>query len=201
MPEEGTHPIFLPSGVHYDVIIWDRMLRTLRSSYRLSQEEAYDLRSIWLTVSTGDTVRVRDWRGWNTTKNMVNPTITALDQPLQNTADNSFLGDGSTTVFQAVINYTAGSIQNTRVITKLRDPPVPKVAVNEIEVFTPGDFTYDADTGLFTFSVAPPNTQTVKAGFYHDIAVRIVGNQAWEEALIAGDLVDISDLELQEVNI
>jgi uncharacterized protein (TIGR02217 family) len=198
-PMEGSKTITLPSGFRKTNLIFDRQLRLLESSYRLGQADAHTLMDIWQVVSTVDSFRARDVRDWNTTTDMTDGAellIGATDMALQNTADLTFLGDGSTTTFQAVKVYTAGATSHVRKIEKLRTGAL--AAVNEVEVFDPADFSVNLNTGIFTFVVAPPNTQTVKWGGVFDVPVHFLGDDGFSMTIIEGGVVDIAGLRLME---
>lgn len=84
-------------------------------------------------------------------------------EPLQNSADDTFVGDNTTTLFRVVAQYEpAGPNPEIRRIFKLRggagDPLVlltKEVRVNGVPQTEGVDFTIDYNTGEVTFTVAP----------------------------------------------
>jgi len=80
-------------------------------------------------------------------------------------------GDGSTTIFQLVKNYTLGSETTSRTITKIVSGTL-LIGVNGVESFDPADYSVDLNTGLVTFVVAPPAAQVVTWGGEFDTPVR-----------------------------
>lgn len=80
-------------------------------------------------------------------------------------------GDGATTAFQLLKAYTFGTVTRTRIIRKPRAGTV-KCGVNGVETSA---FTTDTVNGVVTFDTAPPNGQSVTAGFEFLIAMRVNG--------------------------
>lgn len=77
-------------------------------------------------------------------------------------------GNGETTAFQLVKNYTNGITTHVRKITK---PVAGKLAVAVAGVLTT-DYTIDTTTGIITFTTAPIAEAVITAGFEFDIPVR-----------------------------
>ena len=78
-------------------------------------------------------------------------------------------GDGSTTTFQLIKNYTRGAVTRQRKITRLiADTAV--IYVNGVEQMS--GVTVNEDTGLVTFSLAPGSGAEVTADFQFLLPVR-----------------------------
>ena len=85
------------------------------------------------------------------------------------------LGDGVTTVFQLLKNYTSGSRTWVRTIRK----PVAGttlIALNGVKQ-TGGSYSVDTTTGLVTFVSAPSYGVTITAGYQFDTPVRFDTNK------------------------
>jgi uncharacterized protein (TIGR02217 family) len=79
------------------------------------------------------------------------------------------VGDGTTTVFQLVKTYTAGSRTFTRTIKKPVNGTLGTVTVNG----TPTSCSIDTTTGLITFGSAPANTDPIVVTYCEfDVPVR-----------------------------
>ena len=78
-------------------------------------------------------------------------------------------GDGHTTVFQLVNNYTSGGYSYQRLIKK---PVSGTVKIYLNSVLQSSGFTIDTTTGLVTFTTAPANTVLVNADFQFDVPAR-----------------------------
>jgi uncharacterized protein (TIGR02217 family) len=71
------------------------------------------------------------------------------------------VGDGTTTVFQLIKTYTSYQAESdetdtyTRIITKPAWNTIAGVTVGGVTKNSPGDYTVDYTTGLFTFTTAP----------------------------------------------
>lgn len=92
-------------------------------------------------------------------------------------------GDGTTTVFQLVKLYTAGSRTFTRTIKKPIQATVQKFdgtyCANTVKIYDNGtlktlttDYTVDATTGLVTFATAPASGHAITADFEFHVPVR-----------------------------
>jgi uncharacterized protein (TIGR02217 family) len=102
--------------------------------------------------------RFKDWSDYRSglPSNVPSP----LDQPIGT-------GDGTTTTFQLSKHYPSGAQGWTRTITK---PVVGRVALDGMEQAS--GWSFDATTGLVTFTTAPGTDVAVTAGFEFDVPVR-----------------------------
>lgn len=101
--------------------------------------------------------RFRDWTDYS-----------AFDQQLG-------IGDGATTTFQLIKQYTSGTVTETRTINKpvasgSQISTVPQIYLNSVLQTT--GYTLDYTTGIVTFGSAPSNTVVVSADFEFDVPVR-----------------------------
>jgi len=79
------------------------------------------------------------------------------------------IGDGADTTYQVIRTY--GTVNPyVRDITAIKTGTLA-VYVNGVEKFDPGDYTISA-TGLITFGVAPPSSQSVTADYEFYVPVR-----------------------------
>ena len=78
-------------------------------------------------------------------------------------------GDGSTTTFQLVINYTSGSSTDRRDIAKPVSGSV-KIYVDAVEQLS--GISIDTTTGIITFTSAPAIDEVITADFEFDVPVR-----------------------------
>jgi uncharacterized protein (TIGR02217 family) len=108
-------------------------------------------------------------------------------------------GDGSTKTFQLLKKYSDAVVTRTRNIYKPVTGTV-KSGVNGAEKAITTDWTVDVTTGLLTYGTAPPNGQSVTAGFEFDVPVRF--DDSLDEGMIlnlqqfaAGDFPDLPLVE------
>lgn len=114
--------------------------------------------------------------------------------PIDNTGTLQALGvgDGTTTTFQLVMNYTSGGITTVRKITK---PNVSTVAAFVSGVSTAA--TVNASTGVLTFGTAPASGHPVTASFQYYVPVRFDSDV--NEVTINGLIGGWDRIELVEV--
>ena len=159
-PATSTQVLFTGGGHRKANQRWSQHLRRFQLSYVRKIEDLFALQEIFEAVEgPAHSFLARDWNDWNTRAdaNMApgaETGVTAFDQPLRNTSDNSFTGDGTTKTFQMVKRYVVGSAAHTRVIQKPQSGTI-KVGVDSAEQSDPGDYSFDPATGIVTFVVAP----------------------------------------------
>ncbi len=116
----------------------------------------------------------RAWNDWNTTAGLMEPGdetfITNVDEPLINTVTGLNLGDGSTTTFKMVREYTGSSATalHQRDITKPQNGSVV-IALDAGAKVEGVDYTINYATGVVTFIIAAPTgaeVPTYGASFY-----------------------------------
>lgn len=122
-----------------------------------------------------DSFLMTDPNDWNTGAfqgELTAAVITAFQQPLRNTVTGLYVGDGSTTTFQMMKLYSAGSAaKHYRVIVKPKTGTV-RVGVNAVEQTLTVNFSFSTATGIVTFVVAPANGLSTTWGgeFYTPVA-------------------------------
>ena len=105
--------------------------------------------------------RLRDWSDFSSAAdNLSTPNF--ADQ-------NIATGDGATTIFQLVKNYSSGGVTHTRIVAKPVTGSVV-IGINGTPITT--GWSVDPTTGLVTFATAPAAGQTITAGFLFDVPVR-----------------------------
>ena len=185
----GFHEVQLHPGISYGSRVgpgWENSIIELDSGAdetvqrRSSPRQRYDIgyaikrytdlalvRSFYYArTGAANGFRFKDWTDYCTT---ADGTLTA---PASATGHQDVVigtGTGSLTTFQLIKGYTSGSQTYNRTIRK----PVAgttRVALNTTEQ-TSG-WSVDTTTGIVTFSSAPSNGVSVKAGFQFDVPVR-----------------------------
>lgn len=81
------------------------------------------------------------------------------------------VGDGVTTQFQLIKNYTLGAVNRVRTISTPVDGTV-RVWVNNVEKTSGVDFTVNDTTGIVVFGTAPTSGHNIDASFEFDVKVR-----------------------------
>lgn len=103
------------------------------------------------------------WKDWADYKSgLPRAVVTNADQILGT-------GTGALTTFQLVKRYNSNGNEYARPITK---PVAGTVVVSVNGVAQPTGWTVNTTTGIITFTVAPPNTHIVRAGFEFDVPAR-----------------------------
>jgi uncharacterized protein (TIGR02217 family) len=107
-------------------------------------------------------------------------------------------GDGATTVFQLKKTYVSGPASYPRPITKPVSGTV-KIAVAGLPKVEGTEFTYDASTGLVTFSFPPDIDAQVSAGFEFDVPVRFDTDRITISvaSFQAGEVPDVPVMEVR----
>lgn len=117
--------------------------------------------------------RYKDWADYSSS--IIGSQPSNFDQEL-------FIGDGSTTVFPLIKQYTSG-LEYVREITKPVDGTI--LIAKEGAALTEGvDFTVDYTTGLVTMTTPPATDHVVTGGFYFDVPCRF-GSDELSTNLIA----------------
>ncbi|MFQ6016786.1 MAG: DUF2460 domain-containing protein [Kiloniellaceae bacterium] len=213
-PRTSTRQVFTGSGFRKVNQLWSQKLRKLRLRYVRKISDVYEILRIWEAVEGPvHSFLARDWNDWNTTAGSFEPgdesKVSATDQPLQNTADESFLGDGTTTTFQMVKRYLVGATAaHTRTIQKPENGTV-KVAVDGValsEGGSPDDFTVDYSTGIVTFANPPgagvsPTAVNVTWGGAFRVPVHFAEDEGLIQELRSGKTTGVSGLELLEARL
>lgn len=212
-PMTSVDVVFVGSGYRFANSRWSQKLRKYALQFTSKEIDViYKIRRFWEAMDGPlNSFLIRDWADWNTTAGRMaqgeQSYITATDQPLQNTADSTFLTDGFTTDFQAVKQYTpagAGGPTHTRTIKKIDTSFTPVVALNGV---SQGGWTVDATTGVFSFAGSPnppfggsPTAQALTWGGAFYVPVSFVANE-FESVLRTLKTDGIATIELIEERI
>lgn len=207
-PSKNNQVLFRPNGFRKTNVLMAQFIRKFRIAFPPGRpDKRYEILRIYASVGgTADTFLGRDWSDWNTTDGFMGPTgessITMLDMPLQNTTDQTFVGDGTTTVFQMVKRYIEGaSAVHTRPITKpFIKGLFPLFALDAVQKFSPGDLTFDVTTGLVTFAVAPAAAAVPTWGGLFRIIIGFV-NPDLITQLTSYDVNEVPSVEVIEIRI
>ena len=214
VPLTSTQQVFLTSGYRKANQRWSQKLHRLRLIYARDIQAIHDILKIWHALEgPANTGLVRDWSDWNTTNGRMESgnesLITAFDQPLQNTNDNSFVGDGTTATFQMVKRYLVGATAvHTRTITKPQNGTI-KAAVDSVEVTeggSPDDFTVNYATGVVTFANPPgggvsPTAVPVEWGGAFRIPFHFLEDEGFIERLRNPKVSALPGIELMEARL
>lgn len=119
------------------------------------------------------------------------PTLSPVDQLLGT-------GDGIEDTFNFKKTYTRGGFTKTHTLVLPVESTV-RVAIDAVEIFSPGDFTIDREAGTITLGTPPGVGELVTAGFLYDVPVRFEADDTFEQILIAFELNKVAGLSLWEV--
>lgn len=206
-PETLADVITTTSGYRHTNRLWDQYLRRLTlTSVARTPVNAGVILKVFELVGITDSFLQRDHGDWNTTDGDMRlksgageAAITKDDQPLQNTTDDTFVGDGSTTTFQMTKRRVQNTASHTRLILKPQiTSPAPLVALDGTLKTLTTDYTIAATTGVVTF-VTPPGVgvaPTWGGAFYIPVAF-VTSNM--RQQISAVDIFQILSLELTEV--
>ena len=214
VPVTSTQQVFLTSGYRKANQRWSQKLQRLGLIYVRGTQGIHHILKIWHAMEgPANTFLAEDAFDWNTTDGRMDfgdeSLVTDADQPLRNTADNTFVGDGSTTTFQMVKRYLPSATSaHTRVITKPRNGTV-KVSVDGValtEGGSPDDFTVDYATGIVTFANPPgagvsPTGVPVKWGGAFYVPVHFLEDDGFVERLLTAKAGELPGVELLQARL
>ena len=166
-PSTSVEQVSLSNGFRETNLLWTQKLRQLNIGYpNMTTTDAFEILRIFEAVEGPlNSFLCKDRNDWNTTAgNMQNggeTSITKDDQKLENTVTKLDVGDGSTTTFQCIKDYSSGATAtHRRTILKPQNGAgnfAIKVALDGVLKTEGPDFTVDYSTGIVTFSSAPGN--------------------------------------------
>ncbi len=206
-PRSKTSVVHNAGGFRKTNRIWAQYLRRFNIVQGPKRPEVAALiLAIWETVGgPAGSFLGTDPNDWNSTAGSMGSlglgAITKDDQPMQNTVDGTFVGDGTTTVFQLIKQRSQGVVQvHNRIIDKPRATPVPLVAIDTVLQATPADYSINFVNGECTFVVAlgVGEVPTWGAAFY--IPLAFVGEEL-DQQVINFDLSGFPALELVQVRL
>jgi len=132
-----------------------------------------------------------DFASVNPTTPGLAPTLSALDQTIGT-------GNGATTQFQLIKNYTVGSQNYARPVYH---PVVSSVLISINGVPQGSGWTVSRTTGIVTFDVAPANGLLVKAGYLFDVQVRYDADNSFDAIAASVRAGGYADIPLKQVRI
>lgn len=210
LPASYSYGANLGPGILVDVVTGTagfRKTNVMQTSFTRTYQIGFNVRTperatllmnIYLAINgPGGSFLITDHLDWNSTNGIMGSaglaSITDVDQPMRNTVTGLRVGDGATTVFQMIKDYSAGAQVHTRDIEKPRASPTPLFALDG----TPDTPTVNFANGEATFSPAPGAgvVPTWGAAFY--VRGAFVSLKALQE-LTTFDLVSTPDVELIE---
>ena len=210
-PLTSTQQVFTAGGHRSVNQLWSQKLHRLQLRYLRRGEDLYEILKIWQALEGPvHSCLVRDWLDWNSTDGAFEPgdeaKVTAFDQPLRNSTDQSFAGDGITTDFQTVKRYGMGaSALHSRRITKPQSGTI-RIAVDGVEKSEGADFSVDYGSGTVTFATAPgtgqsPSAVAVTWGGAFYIPAHFVDDGTFVESLRSARVNELPSLEMLEVRL
>jgi uncharacterized protein (TIGR02217 family) len=178
-PKFKTTLFAADSGYEQRIATW----RNLRAEYEVghnvkTREQMDEVRAFFLAVGRGRAYpfRFKDWNDYQ-----INQEIIAT-------------GDGVAKAFQITKTYNSTQSQSgaehayVRKLTKIAWDTVAGVAVDEVVMVSPDDYSVDEDSGIITFVVAPAVDAEIKIGHaeFHvpvrfDIDHFSVSYEEWEQ--------------------
>lgn len=192
-PQFKTDIVVADSGREERVSRWEGPRWTFNPAWALkSSSDMYSLQEFYVArEGSAHGFRYKDWFDFSSASDGVG-TVDDEDQLLG-------YGDGSETQFQLRKAYASGSATRYRNITKPVSGTVV-VSVNSVAQTEGVDFTVNTTNGLITFSSAPANGATIKAGFQFDVPVRFdIGDELLELSYDFFDTGSIPDIPLIEL--
>lgn len=153
-PEYLTDVVMTQSGYEQRNASWSQARARYNVAHGIKTQAQLDILVAFFRARKGrlDGFRFKDWVDYQAVSQIIG------------------MGDGSTTVFQLVKNYSSGSVTEQRSITK----PV----ANTINVYfdsvlqNTSEYTLNVTNGQVTFNTAPANNVVITADFEFDVPVR-----------------------------
>lgn len=161
-PKRLTQVVNLKSGFEQRNQVWAHSRRMYDAGVGIRNlDQIHDILQFW-EARNGQLHGFR-WKDWADYKSCA-PTQTPAD-------DDQIIGtgDGVEVDFQLVKRYESGGDEYARPIKK---PVAGTVVVSVNGVSQASGWSIDTVTGIITFSVAPPNTHIVRAGYEFDVPAR-----------------------------
>ncbi|MDX2073491.1 MAG: DUF2460 domain-containing protein [Alphaproteobacteria bacterium] len=180
-PEYSTDIIITQGGYEQRNINWAAARARYNVAYGVRTQEQLDALIAFFRARKGraDGFRFKDWTDYQATGQLIGT------------------GDGSTTQFQLVKNYTSGSITDSRTVTK---PVSGSASIYLAGVLQTTGYSLSTTTGIVTFSSAPAGGVAITATFDFDVPVRFDTDRL-SASLDSYGLSSISDIPLVEVRV
>jgi len=179
-PGFRTQVIELASGAEERIARWENPRHRYDVGYGIRTYDALMIVKRFFLARRGALrgFKLKDWQDYATNSTHVlyrasDPAVTGADQPMNATIGTVTLGqgDGTETQFQLTKEYDDDILDYVRNITRPRSGTVI-VQVNAVTQTEGVDYTINYQTGVVTFTVAPPAGQTVRWGGEFDVVVR-----------------------------
>lgn len=209
-PSTSVEQVSLSNGFRETNLLWTQKLRRLNIGYpNMTPTDAFVILKIFEAVEGPlHSFLSKDRNDWNTTAgNMENggeSSITKDDQKLENTADQTDVGDGTEKDFLCLKDYSSGSTAtHRRYITKPQDGTgdfAIKVALDGVLKTEGVDYTVNYSTGVISFTVAPGIGVVPTAGFAFYVPVAFVSDD-FLALLLQPGITSVPDIPLMEVRI
>jgi uncharacterized protein (TIGR02217 family) len=162
-PNFSTEIVVIDSGYERRNQNWSQARRVFdaRTGVRSASDAATLLSFFHARAGRARGFRLKDWSDYSSAAdNLSSPSFS--DQ-------NIATGDGATTLFQLVKNYTSGGVTHSRIIAK---PVGGSIVIGIGGALLSSGWSVDTTTGLVTFATAPAAGQNITAGFLFDVPVR-----------------------------
>ena len=167
-PEFSTEIVTIADGYERRNQNWSQARRVYdaRTGVRSQDDAAVLLNFFHARAGRARGFRLRDWADYSSAADHIAAPV-FTDQILST-------GNGVTTVFQLIKNYTSGTATHTRTITK---PVAGSVLIGLNGVQQTTGWSVDTTSGRLTFATPPANGQSISAGFLFDVPVRFDTDQ------------------------
>ena len=161
-PGYQTTIVVMKSGNESRNVDWSYPLHDYDAAFGIKTQDDLEtvLEHFHVVAGRAYGFRYKDWLDYKSVH--TNQTPAATDQLLGT-------GDGNETDFQLIKTYVRGSYSRERIITK---PVSGTVLVALNDVAQGSGWSVDTTTGIISFTTAPGNGVTVKAGFEFDLPCR-----------------------------
>lgn len=167
-PEFSTEIVTIDNGYERRNQNWSQARRVYdaRTGVRSQSDAATLLAFFHAQAGRAYGFRLHDWSDGTSASDGVSVPA-AIDQTIGT-------GDGTTTIFQLVKNYSNGGAAHVRTIAK---PVAGSVLIAVAGAVQTGGWSVDTTTGLVTFAAAPASGVAITAGYRFDVPVRFDTDQ------------------------
>ncbi len=209
-PSTSVEQVSLSNGFRETNLLWTQKLRQFNIGYpNMKLTDAFIILRIFEAVNGPfNSFLSKDQNDWNTTAGNMGSSgaasITKDDQKLENTTDQTDVGDGSTLTFQCIKDYSVGATAtHRRNIIKPQNGVgdfAIKVALDGVLQTEGADYTVNYSIGIVTFTVAPGAgvAPTWGGAFYVPVAFI---NDDFLALLLQPGITSIPDIPMLEVRL
>ncbi|SLN46045.1 hypothetical protein AQS8620_01895 [Aquimixticola soesokkakensis] len=163
-PERRTEIVTLANGFEERNTPWAHSRRRYDAGLGMRSLDDIEQMIAFFEARQGQLYGFR-WKDWADYKTSIASGIVSHED------QDIALGDGVTTAFQLIKNYTSGSVTYARPIAK----PVlgtVKMGIEGEQLFEAVHWSVDLASGIVTFVDAPEEGAQITAGFEFDVPVR-----------------------------